>query len=332
LGKENLTYRDEEVSFKEKKTLVFRFIGVLIFSVLIVSVAVYVLLLSKHISDFKVPLIIFGVFFLTILGFILFVHGRNAFQTKKRIYTGTITDKSEETVKFRNSMGQSTYTISLDGVEFATDLMFYNQVHKGQQVELHCLKGNSIFFVKELATTENVFSSLESASIETHYLNSDYAVILKKYLFRAIFFRSILLLIPLAFLYFIGILSIVVAVKDSQLTITLFRILLLVLGVIYVLFNRRVIFILMDITQNNQLEKSEQIIELQKSNLPKPSKNSVRTYQGYRYKNDTFYYIQTQNHWLQTNENIYNSLNAGDLIKVILAKKSKIVLSIEKAI
>lgn len=330
--KENLTYRDEEVSFKEKKTLVFRFIGVLLFSILIVSVAVYVLLLSKHISDFKVPLIIFGVFFLTILGFILFVHGRNAFQTKKRIYTGTITDKSEETVKFRNSMGQSNYRISLDGVEFATDLMFYNQVHKGQQVELHCLNGSTVFFVKQLNSVENVFSSLESASIETHYLNSDYAVILKKYLFRAIFFRSILLIIPLAVLYFIGIFSVVLAVKDSQLTITLFRVLLLVLGLIYVLFNRRIVFILMDLNQNAQLEKIEKVLDLQKSNLPKPSRNSVRTYQGYWYKNDTFYYIQTQNHWLQTNENLYNSLNAGDLIKVILAKKSKIVLSIEKTI
>lgn len=330
MSKENLTYRDEKITFQEKKTLVFRFIGVLIFGGLIGAVAFYFLFLSNDFKGFGAVLIVFAIFFFGILALILFIHGRNAFQSQKRIYSGTITDKTEITTKFRNSMGQSTYRISLDGEEFAIDLMFYNKVHKGQKVELHCLKGNTIFFVKELSLSENVFSGLETTALETNNLNPAYSAILKKYLLRAILFRTILLLLPLVLLYFIGIVTIILVVKDSQLTITLFRVLLFVLALIYVLFNKRVVFILLDLNQNIQLEKIEQVIDLQKSNLPKPSKNSVRTYQGYWYRNDVFYYIQTQNHWLNTNEAFYNSLNANDEVKITLAKHSKIVLELQK--
>lgn len=76
--------REEKLSLSEKWELRKRFLFVLIFAVCIASVLYYVTIVKSIGSEVPIPVIIFVCFFFLVLSFILFVHGRNAFQTRKK--------------------------------------------------------------------------------------------------------------------------------------------------------------------------------------------------------------------------------------------------------
>lgn len=322
----DLPYREENLTSSEKWVLLKRFVFVMLFGLLMLAVLIYFMFFWDDKGDVPLPVVVFLLFFSAVLGLILFVHGRNAFQNKKRIYEGTITDKTENTAKFRKGIGNSTFSISLDEVPFSVDLYFYNQVAKGQRVQLHTLKGNVVFKVNAISKVEPVSQSIS----QLESLNPEYREVLKKRLMSLIVWRTLFGFAAAALAYFLLNFAAILLLKNVQ---TLLVVVYLNLGCVilsYFLVNRKTFRVVMDLVQKQQEKIVQRVIDLQKSNLPKPSKNSVRTYQGYWYKNDLFFYVQTENHWLQISEQLYEELMQGDAVLLVQSAKAKIILDIKK--
>ncbi len=300
-----ISCREEKLSFSEKWELRKRFLFVLLFAICIASVLYYVAIVGSIGSEIPIPVIIFVCFFFLVLAFILFVHARNVFQSKKRIYTGVITDKEELTTKFRNELGQTRYSIQLNQKTFHLDLKTFNQLSKGEHVELHALEGNQVF--KAVSFTKKV--AFQSEVISKDKLDENFHPILKKILLRRVFFYGILGFVGLRILLFIAQFLIVILMKDTQRWSDLFQLANFLALVVYLVLNWKTIQLIRDWFSKMQVTETDLIVNLLKSNLPKSSKNSIHTYQGYWYKNDIFYYVQTTRYWIQISENQYESLN-----------------------
>lgn len=97
-----------------------------------------------------------GVFLLVSLGFLgllFYVMTRtsaDAGATQKIVYVGTVTNKRVQSSDLRDAQGHptgsSTQIVSLDGVDFASALVF-SQVEVGQRVALHCVRPGEPFRV-----------------------------------------------------------------------------------------------------------------------------------------------------------------------------------------
>jgi hypothetical protein len=317
--------REEKLSFSEKWELRKRFLFVLLFGACIASVLYYVVIVKSIGSGIPIPAIIFVCFFFLVLAFILFVHARNAFQTTKRIYSGIITDKEELTSKFKNELGQTRYSIQLNNETFHLDLRTFNQLAKGEHVELHVLTGNQVFKAVPF-TVKPIF---HSEILRTDKLDEKYHPVLRKIMLRRLFFYGLLGFIGVRILLFIAQFCIVILMKDIQRWSDLFQLANLLALVIYLVLNWKTIQLVRDWFSKMQVTQSDIVVDLLKSNLPKSTKNSIQTYQGYWYKNDTFYYVQTSKYWVQISEENYIKLNNGAAIKVVRLMYSKIVLEVE---
>lgn len=316
--------REEKLSFSEKWELRKRFLFVLLFAFCIASVLYYVAIVRSIGSEIPIPVIIFVCFFFLVLAFILFVHGRNAFQTKKRIYTGIITEKEEHTAKFQHKLGQTTYAVQLNGETFHLDLSTFNKVSKGELVELHVLQGNQVF--KAMSLVEKPVFKTEI--IGSDKLNEAFHPILKKIVFRRLLFYGLLGFIALRVLLFIAHFFILIFVEDTTLWYQLIQLSNGLAIILFLVINWKTIQLIRDWFSKMQVTETDLVVDLLKSNLPKSSKNSIHTYQEYWYKNDTFYYVQTTRYWVQISENQYKTLNIGNKIKVLRLPKSHVILQV----
>lgn len=206
------------------------------------------------------------------------------------------------------------------------DLKTFNQLSKGEHVELHVLEGNQVFKVVPF-TVKPVF---QSEILRTDKLDEKYQPILKKLILRRLFFYALLGFIGVRILLFIAQFFIVILMKDTQRWSDLFQLANLLALFIYLVLNWKTFQLVRDWFSKMQVTESDLVVDLLKSNLPKSSKNSIHTYQGYWYKNDTFYYVQTTRYWIQISESHYEHLNNGASIQVVRLMHSKLVLEVEK--
>lgn len=329
--------REDDLTGKDKRLLRIQAISTLVIGLAIGGVAFYMLFLSDSARSLGFPVYMFAFFFFGILAFILFIRFRAAFQQVKNVYSGIITDKREHTMTTRHDLGQTTYTVQLDDRTFPIDQALYNQVHRGDLVELHCLKGNLVFKVNILQPAKAVSSSFSS-----DHSNEESTVkrppeptisnrsILIRLLLRACLFRVVIGGIIAYFLLF-G-LNMVVLITLDDMEQLLFWIDTIFYGTIFLLMllNIRTVRLLLDLITQKTRTKIETIVDMQSGNLPKPSKNTVSTYQGYYYRNDLFYYVQTEKHWLEISGTLYESLQTGNSLLLTCGYFSGEVLQLEK--
>lgn len=324
--------REERLSDGEKRRLRFRAVFVALFGIAIGSLTVYMLFFNRSFGSLGFPVYLFAFFFFGILAFILFVHIRNAFQQSKNVYTGIITDKREHTMTTRKDIGQTTYSVLLDDRSFSVDLALYNKIHRGDKVELYCLKGTIVFEATILNTASE--QPVKSHTAEPGVTNEADGItvsdrhILFKALSKTIVLHVLVYGIIAFFLIFVLNLLAVVFVKDTSMLPWLIRGVFYGVILLWVLMNVSTFRLLLDVFTRKTSEKIETVRDMQSGNLPKPSRNSVRTYQGFYYRNDLFYYVQTDEHWLEISSELYHQLQTGERLLLTCGYYSGTVLHI----
>lgn len=326
--------REERLTSSERSLLRRRAIVVSLFGIGIGAITVYMLFFTRAVGSLGFPVYLFAFFFFGILGFILFVHIRNSIQVQKNIYTGTVTDKREHTMTTRKDLGQTTYSVKLDEDVFSIDYALYNKIHRGDYVELHCLKGNTVFEVTILRAAADQ-STVHKTVHETSSTKAPEAVvsdknILVKALVKAILVNVLLYGIIAFVLIFVLNLVVIIAFDDKMKLLWLIRLIFYGVILLWVLMNISTVRILLDVITGKTRKKIETVIDLQSGNLPKPSRNSVRTYQGFYYRDDLFYYAQTEKHWLELSATLYEQLQTGDRVLLTCGHYSGTILGVQR--
>lgn len=356
MERKKLPYRVEELSAAEKSTLKKRFIGVFIVGLFMGSFILFIMSFFHRDGSFGAIPVIFEIFFFGILIFIVAVHGSNAFQKTKKVYTGIITDKYSQASKSRNSSSNITYFVQLDDVEFSIDGMVYDRCHKGDKVELYQLKSGNIFDAKTLekaailesheSAQETKTQRIEKPEVErprnyihqevTFYpasddkMTQDEVKIIKGKFIRALIFRTVLGFFAGYILFFIiFIVALLVFDKVSSMLYVVWIIIAFV-SFVYLWLNRRTYLLFRDLMEKRVIYETEKVVDVERSNMPKPSKHSIVTYQGYTYRMDLFFYVQTEKHWTQITQELYETLHTGEAIRFKSAKYSKLVFDIKK--
>lgn len=326
--------REEQLTASERNLLRRKAIVVSLFGLGIGGITVYMLFFTNAVGSLGFPVYLFAFFFFGILGFILFVHIRNSVQVKKSVYTGIVTDKREHTMTTRKELGQTTYSVILDDTVFSIDHALYNKIHRGDYVELHCLKGTVVFEATILRSAADQPAVHQSTPEITTVGEVKPAVgdknILLKALTKAVLVHVLLYGFVAFVLVFVLNLVTIITIKDTMQFLWLFRVIFYGVLLIWVLMNVSTVRLLLDVITGKTQEKIETIIDMQSGNLPKPSRNSVRTYQGFYYRNDQFYYAQTEKHWLELSAELYGQLKTGNRILLTCGHYSGTVLRVEK--
>lgn len=326
--------REEQLSYNEKRRLRLRAIFVTLFGLIIGSLTAYMLFFFKTSGSLGFPVYLFAFFFFGILAFILFVHIRNAFQESKNVYTGTITDKREHTMTTRKEIGQTTYSVILDDRSFSVDLALYNKIHRGDQVELHCLKGTIVFeaIIVNPASAQPLKSEAIVPETADEMTETGHSVrhILLKALSKAVVIHVLIYGIVAFFLIFALNLLAIILIEDKTLLPWLIQGIFYGIILFWGMMNVSTFRLLLDVFSRKTQEKIETVRDMQSGNLPKPSRNSVRTYQGFYYRNDIFYYVQTDHHWLEISPDLYLQLKTGERLLLICGHYSGTVLHIRK--
>ncbi len=319
----HLPFKTERLSNQESQLLRRKMLGVWFFGAIIGIAAGYFIFrtLGKF-SGMDVPLIIFLVFFYAIIAFIIFVHTRNAFQTQKRIYAGNITDKkAEASSQTRNSTAHEDYYIALDGSWFRVELNHFQQVHVGDKVEICTLGKSQVFKIdvvqKEVPHFEPVIQSQTNLDAVlsglTEQLTYSEKSVLKSHLRKAIFYRLILGFFGAWLIYLIlNTLAVVFSLERSEglayFVYVHYLIIVLLFGA-YLFLNKRTWLLILDLRSGKKEIITETIIDLVQSDHIKPGPNSMITITNTsHYK---YYYIQTENFWLQANEETFHAASAG---------------------
>lgn len=351
--KGELPYRTENLSKAEKSKLLKRFWLVLAVAILMSGFIVFLISFFQKDGSFGYVPIIFEIFFFGILLFIVIVHGLNAFQVTKKIYTGIITDKYAQSTKFRNSSQQITHYIQLDDVEFSIDQFLYDKCHKGDKVELHVLGKGRIFEVAPLekaiqtplrenyrnAVTEETQTERKRNHIREggvfypdteSLMTADELKTIRQRLVKAVVFRTVLGAFA-AYIVFMIILFFLLFTKNILENITnLYWPLVILVVLLFLWLNRKTYRLLRDLMEKKVIFEAETVLDLERSNMPKPSQHSIVTYQGYTYRSDLFFYIKTEKHWTEISQELYEMLQAGDKVYFKLSKNARIVLNVTK--
>lgn len=326
--------REEQLTGSERRLLRIRAIVVSLFGIGIGGITIYMLFFNRSVGSLGFPVYLFAFFFFGILTFILFVHIRNSIQVKKNVYTGTVTDKREYTMTSRKELGQTTYSVKLDNTEFSIDLALYNKIHRGDYVELHCLKGTVVFEATILrpAVGQSIPLKTESDSSTTSVpepVTSDRNILVKA-LVKAILIHVLLYGLVAFMLIFVLNIVVILTFNDKMSLIWLFQCIFYGVILLWMLMNVSTVRILLDVITQRTRETIETIIDMQSGNLPKPSRNSVRTYQGFYYRNDQFYYAQTDKHWLELSAAHYEHLQTGNRVLLTCGYYSGTILRVQK--
>lgn len=299
---------------------------------------------------------IFFLFFFGVLFFIFYVHIRNAFSRKKKVMTGRITNKQLNVMQLgnRNSSGNPTYQVYLEGEPFLLEHFLYQQLHTGDLAELHQVIGTgNIFQVKvlERPTETGAAPAAENqAPPRSAALHSDIAEVLgsfdetlsesergflRRHLFKAIFWRGILGGALCAFVYAVllvfSALLIYQVMGDSgthpEIRYVLVLPFIIAIG-LFVLLNRYTFRLWLDLRKGTKRVSSEKVLDRVTTNTPIIRRNIIVTGTG---QAGSYAYLDTGKHWLTVAPEWAQHVQVGEQVLVHLAPSSGLVLSVSKA-
>ncbi|MFC5282620.1 hypothetical protein [Pedobacter alpinus] len=339
----------EPLTATEKAMFFNRMLGVWFFGILMFTFLTFLFFFTKGSDEFMEPsfLWLFPFMFYGVLAFIIYSHTKNAFQSEKTVYNGIITEKTVKASQInRESSIKQAYKICLVDIWFTVESSIYTKVKVGNTVKLHCLAGNQVFSVDVLDSADKAISNAMKPFFNSRQPNKagfslldlipfsgEDAKLIQKKLLSTIINRSLLGLAAMALIYFIVFLFFVILVKsDNVLLLQGFVYCLLVLlGVVYFLINRKTWKLFRDILDAQKYSISETIIDKVSSTNKKPGPNSVVVINGNTSNYVRYFYLQTTSFWLPVSEIQYQNAKVDEVLKIYLAKNSKTVLNVKGA-
>lgn len=333
--KEQLTMIEVDLSTQEKRVFKKRLFTTLLASILLGCIIFFLFHFIFN-MEFGTVGYIFESFFFLILIFIVGSATKTALQGKKKIYSGIVTTKNIDANRSLGKQSDIKHFIYLDEVPFRVSMKFYEQCHKGERIELHVVGKNEVI---QLTSKESKPEPIENrhqtkfkkylaaTSTSLEFMNDEQHQLIRSQFFKTLIWRIMLAFGPLYIL--LSLLFVILVVffnQDLPLILTIRNYFWLILALLIYLLNRKTIRLYRDYSSREMLGIREKIVDFEKSNVLRRSRHSISTRRGHDYYNSVFYYIRTENYWIQVEEEAYKQLKRGEIITVKIGRYSKAVL------
>ena len=319
------------------------FVAVLMF-LIIVAVAYFALDMMD--GAFFWIFLFFILFFLLVLGIIVYTHVSNSNQREKIVFTGKVTDKKTDTSRMRGSSLEEYYAVQLDNQDwFTVGQPQFDKLHNGDNVSLHCLRSRYVFRVEVIAAAEEERihihhrrvhdqqqrNAVSYSSSSSSSLTKEEKDTLRSAFFRAAFLRGVAGFIGCYVLYYVVVIVGMLLIPEkyySFISVLIYGAYFISIG-LFVLMNRKTIRLLRDLNSEQKVVAEEVLVDKIRSNTLKPGPHSVMTTQNYGPDTVFFYYFQTKNSWLRVEKETFERFETGDTIRIVASKRAKLFLGVE---
>lgn len=326
----------ESLSNEEIREIKRSFRGTFVIAILMVSVLVGITYFSgiSGSSEMMIAMTVFDVFFVSILAFIVVKKYQATKRNQKSVLEGILTKKITEATRGRNSNLNESYYVVVGNRRFSLQFNHFNTLHRGHLVQLH-LVADQIFKVVDLGNptpSQKKLSPIEFANYELEMSAEDKQFVLSK-LGRLALYRTIFGGIGAYVFYWILIIVLILisSAVDSNVKqfVTFFRVIQVFMLVVFIGFNLKTIRMLIDYVKGVKRIVVEPVIDAIESNHMKSSLNSVISTNTSDPWDQIYYYLQSENHWIQIDESMYREVISDQFIEIEMAKSSRLVLNVQ---
>lgn len=284
-------------------------------------------------TEMNVVMIVFEVFFVSILLYIVAKKYQATRFNQKSVLEGILTTKITDASRAKNSNLNEMYYVVVGNRRFCVQFNHFNAIHRGHLVQLH-LVADQVFKVVDLGNpnpSPKKLSPHENEIFELEMSAEDKQVVLSK-LVRLVWLRTILGGIGAYVIYWLLFIGLIFgwSAFDSDLKLLVFfvKIIQVFMLLVFIGFNMKTIRMLRDYLKGVKRIVVEPVIDAIESNHEKTSLNSMISTNTSDPWGQNYYYLQSENHWIQVDESMYQAVNSDQFIEIELAKYSGLVLNV----
>lgn len=327
----------QPLSNEEIRTINHRFRVTLVVALLMVSILLGVTYFSgiSGSSEMTIAIIVFDVFFVSILVYIVAKQYQATKCDQKTVLEGILTTKLTEASRGRNSNLNESYYVVVGNRRFSLQFNHFNTLHRGHLVQLQ-LVADQVFNVVDLGNPNPSPKKLSPYEIENYELEmsaEDKQVVLSK-LGRLVWLRTILGGIGAYVVYWLLFIGLIFGWSafdsDVKQFVTFVKIIQVLMLLVFIGFNVKTIRMLRDYLKGVKRIVVEPVIDAIESNHLKSSLNSMISTNTSDPWDQIYYYLQSENHWIQVDESMYREVISDQFIEIELAKYSGLVLNISQ--
>lgn len=310
-------------------------------TLLMALLLVFVLLGVTYFSGFSDSLVMtvaigfFDVFFVAILVYIVAKKYQATKCDQKTVFEGILTAKITEASRGKSSNLNEMFHVFMGDRRFNLQFNQFNAIHRGHLVQLH-LVADQVFKAVDLGNPNPTQKKLAAYEIEKYELDmssEDKQVVLAK-LGRLVWLRTILGGIGAYVIYWLVFIGFIFGWSafdsDVKQFVTFVKIIQVCMFLAFIGFNLKTIRTLIDYLKGVKSVIFEPVIDAIESSHVKSSLNSIISNNTSDPWDQIYYYLQSENHWIQVDESMYRAVISDQFIEIELAKHSGLVLNIKQ--